>query len=293
MSDSLVIAIDIGRDQFYIDQLKSWITNNQSISGVIACNWVDNSLQQADLKYYGVPLPYHRDIHTNSIEHYSQSTHGTIARWWSTHNDLTEFDDWQEYVEYMQVKTSPFLRFHNTTDPPFVNSDLRDDQQLVGCWTLEQLVYLINHVYTQATNIYFVGGDVKQCLIDRPTGIRAVHLANKQGQLFNRPLNIFALADYIHNIDGKVVSATAASNGYSNLTLQQVQIIQQYNQKHPPNDSILDAGVRSLLNLPPIQYLESLEKVFQPAFWTRVNDNPVTYQLTATDLPAKEILFAN
>lgn len=272
---SAVIAIDLPPTVPYLSSLKSWIKSNPDISVVISSNWVDD---QSNPEWQ--TLPYYDDIFKNSARHYANNPHSNISSWWRSYTGDT--NTWRHYTKNMKTKIKPFQEVEAA---PFTCKDMASHQDLVGAWSLQQLIYLFNHVF-DIDNIYFVGGRFDICLINRPTGIIPVHQAIRQ-KLIKKSANIFVLPDFVHDQNGTRLSSTTREHVWF------LDAVNKIDWEKLGNFLLLDPKFRKLINLIPLPEYYG-EKIFKSESWTKIPGNILTYQLTTDQAwPTKETLFSN
>lgn len=176
------------------------------------CAEFDIDRQAPGLK--GIPLLKETETWGTAQDLFAQATDPVVSSEWAVLNSIEKYQATMAQDEYTDsartlARTTPFVQPNAIgqpgTDYNLLTGALRPDQLRVGCWTMNQLIYLTDHCFeSPVTDIYFFGGSFDHCLKTRDIGYEKVSVA-VQNKLFATDKRILTKKDCVYADAGPVV----------------------------------------------------------------------------------------
>lgn len=112
-----------------------------------------------------------------------------IARWWKLFESMDIFyNAWHEGLpETRKANYGPFLSFP-LTYPGILQMPVKG-ATLMGAWTMEQVRFLCNQHFPNIQDVYYLGGSLHECLLNRPVGIKPM-IKSIRNQKFSSPKRV-------------------------------------------------------------------------------------------------------
>jgi hypothetical protein len=189
----------------------------------ICVNWANNEHALArPVGLQNAPLLKEDILHNPAAELFS-NTPG-LAREWQLLNDEEKFRDFQASHDpyrdqfFFDVITAPFVTPESISQPgtnkKLLRNKLRSDQMRIGCWTMNQLIHIMENCYPEPIDtIYFLGGSLTECLGNRPIGYNQVKKAVKDKR-FALNKKLFLKKDCVFDNRGVLVVDQAISSNW-------------------------------------------------------------------------------
>ena len=186
------------------DNILKFCRNNKDIKCVaihtqICTNWANSKGALArPVGLRSAPLLKEDILYNPAAELFSNTP--SLAREWQLLNDEEKFLDFQQSKDpwrdefFSNVITAPFVTPESILQPgtnkKLLRNKLRSDQMRIGCWTIDQLIHIMENCYPEPIDtIYFLGGSLTECLGNRPIGYNQVKKAVKDKRfLLNKKL---------------------------------------------------------------------------------------------------------
>ena len=204
------------------NRIATYAYQTEDIKFIIVHTSGEPGLDHTQLKKYresnydGVPFLKERPVWHNSNKLYTSANNIDLENEWAFMNNYkTYFREHDEQFSAMQKNGNlPFTRPQRAglvgTNPTILNMKIRDDQAIIGCWSLLQLKYITEtyskQKYNQPiNNIVYAGGSLDICLKDRVVGYSNIANANKNNY-FLEEKNILAKSELIYNTTGEITT---------------------------------------------------------------------------------------
>lgn len=220
-----VIDTKVGSMNKLSNKLASYVYNTPEIKMIIVHTSGEPGLEPGQLEHIksvnfkGVPLLKERPLWNVANRVYLSSGNNELIDEWEFMNDYkiyfrnwwsTDLEKNARFQRLRDNKNMPFVRPNRIktfgTHSKILNMKLRDDQTLVGCWSMLQLKYLVESYYSgeqSIDNFIYAGGALDVCLKDRTIGYEQVGSMIQSGY-FSTPKNIVANSNLIFDVHGVI-----------------------------------------------------------------------------------------